>query len=102
MKESTEEFKQNDVVIVEEKQVLKQFKLLGSQRKVPGHILWELNTKTGHLAPATFKNVDVRIRQLKNYTAHDRVEIKPDCYYFQALNRKNAIKHLRKISKNGL
>ena len=99
MKEATEDFKTNEVVITEEKQVIKEFKLLGSQRKVPGHILWELNTKTGELKPAKFKQVDViTVGKHKSYTSHDRVEISPDCFYFQALNLKNAIKYLKKIT----
>lgn len=102
MKEAIEDFKQNEVVIAEEKQVIKELKLLGSQRKIPGHILWELNTKTGELKPSTFKKVDVRIRQLKNYTAHDQVEVRPSCFYFQALNRKNAIKYLKKMAANAI
>lgn len=97
MKEVSEDFKQNEVVITEEKQVRKESKLIGSQRKVPGHVLWELNKKTGELKPATYKKVYVRIRHLKNFSVHDQVEINPDCYYFQALNRKNAIKHLKRL-----
>lgn len=71
-----------------------EFKMIGRERKVPGHTLFSLNLKTGEIKKAPIehsKDVDFKTREpvYKN-----RIVIEPDCIYRQALNRKNFIKRL--------
>ena len=71
-----------------------EFKMIGRERKVPGHTLFSLNLKTGEIKKAPIehsKDVDFKTREpvYKN-----RIVIEPDCIYRQALNKKNFIKRL--------
>jgi hypothetical protein len=100
MKELTQEFQENEVEIVEEKQIKKEIKLIGRQRKIRGLILWEYNTKSGDLKPAQFKKQDFQITSLtpspQELKISNKVEVNEGCIYFQALNRSNANKKLLK------
>lgn len=84
MKELTEEHKDNKIEI--------------EQRKVKGHILWEFNLKTKELKPASFRKTDVLVKSLipaESSAQHNyKVVVNENCIYFQALNRKNALKKL--------
>lgn len=73
-------------------QNIKQNRLLASERRQPGHILFEVDTQTGEAIPATFKEI------FANYTAGNglKVEVKAGCVYIQALNKKNALKRYRR------
>jgi hypothetical protein len=98
MKELTEDHKDNEVEIVIEQQQRKEVKLIAQHRKIPGLTVWEFNVKTLELIPATFKNEDVTIRSFKkshDIIKHNKVDIKPDCIYFQALNEKSARRKLK-------
>lgn len=84
---------QKDEVEIIDKQK-HEFKFVGRYRKVPGHTIFSLNTKTGEIkvAPITkCKNIDFKTQQP---VTNDRIVIEPDCIYRQALNRKNFIKRL--------
>ena len=74
----------------------KEYHLIGQQRKTPGHILFEFNKKTKELKPA-----QVTRRALWGYEGgakfETRTDIHEDCFYLQALNKKNAEKKLRKL-----
>lgn len=101
MKELTKDFKDNEVNISEERQEKKSTQLIGKQRKIPGLTTWEYNGKDGSLQQAKYKNayvdcMTVEYMKHKN-TTHMTIDAKEGCYYFQALNKKNAVKHLRKI-----
>lgn len=102
MKELTNEFKETEVEIVVEKQQRKEIKLLGSQRKIPGLTLWEYNLKSKELAPAEFKKEDVRLNTLSTAKAalsnHHKVEVKIDCFYIQALNKRSAMKKINRLT----
>lgn len=71
-----------------------EFKLIGRERKVPGHRMFSLNIKTGEVkeAPVTLcKDVDFTTREpIRN----SRLVLEPNCIYRQALNKKNFIKRL--------
>jgi hypothetical protein len=92
-----------DVQIIAEQQQRKHTEYLGSMRKIPGLILWELNLETRELNPAQFKKDDIQISSLNPTSASSTLRLKVDkkegCYYFQALNRKSA---LLKLIKRGL
>lgn len=96
-----DEFQDSQVEIVEEKQQRKEIKLIGQQRKVPGLTLWEFNRKTKELNKAQFKKQDILINTLKvsasASTKSNRVIVNEGCFYFQCLNRKNAMKHLKRF-----
>lgn len=71
-----------------------EFKIIGRQRKVPGHILFSFNLKTGEIKKAPVehsKDIDFKTREP---LFSDRIVIEPDCLYRQALNRRNFIKRL--------
>lgn len=71
-----------------------EFKFVGRYRKVPGHTIFSLNTKTGEIKVAPIdhsKDIDFKTQ---NPVTKDRIVIEPDCIYRQALNKKNFIKRL--------
>lgn len=79
----------------------KTIKMIGSQRKIKGHTLFEYNTKTGELTKAKYKVDDtIEINSLssnpKESVKRRKVIINEHCIYFQALNMANAIRHLNK------
>lgn len=98
MKELTKDFKDNEVEIVVEKEHRKEIRLIGQQRKISGLTLWEFNVKTMELNPAQFKKEDVEVTGLrlkKDLTLkHNRVHTNEACLYFQALNKRSALKKL--------
>jgi len=99
-------FDSNKVEIVEEKQQKKEIKLIGQQRKVPGLILWEFNEKTKVINRAKFKLTNVFISSLsmstESITHTHKVIVNENCVYIQALNLKNAIKHLKRLGYTNL
>lgn len=85
---------QTEVKVQERKQ--HEFKLIGRQRKVPGHTLFCINLKTGEIKVAPIERsaaVDFRTQLA---THRDRIVVEPNCVYRQALNRKNFMKILRR------
>jgi hypothetical protein len=83
------EQKQN-IEIVEQKNQYQEI-FLGSMVKRAGHTIFEYNTK--ELNPAEH-NYSFEKGKLK-----DKIIVKGDCIYIQALNKKNALK---KILKNNM
>lgn len=82
----------DEVEIVEKQK--HEFKFVGRHRKVPGHTIFSLNTKTGEIKVAPIshsKDIDFKTRQP---VTKDRIVIEPGCIYRQALNKKNFIKRL--------
>jgi hypothetical protein len=98
MKVLQDDLKENQVEIVEEQQLRKEIKLIGQQRKIRGLTLWEFNTKEKTLQPAKFKKQDFAITTLSTspeaLKISNKVDVQEHCIYFQALNRKNALKKL--------
>ena len=71
-----------------------EYKLIGQQRKVPGHAMFCINLKTGEIKKAPIdhsKAIDFKTREP---VYRDRIVVEPDCLYRQALNKKNFIKRL--------
>lgn len=99
MKELTQEFKDTKVEIVSEKEQKKEVKLIGRQRRIPGLTLWEFNRVTQELLPAQYKKEDVVISKLstskEDLVKRNNVIVKENCFYFQALNEKNARRKLK-------
>lgn len=73
----------------------KEYKLIGKQRKVPGHTLFEFNKKTKEIRPAQVTREQIWTE--KGPISRTRTDIHEDCFYVQALNKQNAEKKLRKI-----
>ena len=71
-----------------------EFKLIGRQRKVPGHTMFSLNIKTGEIKVAPVERSEVCDFSTREPIYKARIVIEPDCLYRQALNRKNFIKRL--------
>lgn len=96
-----EEFKELPIEIVAEQQQKKEIKHIGQQRKVPGHILWEFNEKTREVVRAVFKKTNITITGTsmspESITETHKVVVKENCSYVQAMNRKNAIKHFKRM-----
>ena len=74
----------------------KEYKLIGKQRKVPGHTLFEFNKKTHEIRPAQVTR-DAALTTTGKPVFHTRTDIHEDCFYLQALNIKNAEKKLKKL-----
>jgi hypothetical protein len=71
-----------------------EFKLIGRQRKVPGHTMFSLNIKTGEIKVAPVERSKVCDFSTREPIYKERIVIEPGCLYRQALNRKNFIKRL--------
>ena len=85
---------QTEVRVQERKQ--HEFKLIGHQRRIPGHTLFCVNIKTGEINVAPVdrsKAVDFKTGMP---TYRERIVVEPNCLYRQALNRKNFIKKLKR------
>lgn len=83
---------------VEKKQ--NEYKLIGRLMKVPGHTLYKFNTATREASKAEMRteitrqydpDTDTVVRHIKS-----DVKVEKDCYYEQALNKRNFIKRLRR------
>ena len=83
-----------EMEVVENKQ--HKFKLIGSQRRQPGHTLFSLNLKTGEVKIAPVDRSKVVDFRTKLPVHRDRIVVEPHCVYRQALNRKNFIKKLKR------
>lgn len=72
-----------------------EFKKIGSTRRVPGHTMFSYNMETHILKKADMVFSDTV--DLSGMPMHNaRIIIEKDCIYRQALNFKNAVKHLKK------
>lgn len=71
---------------------------LGSVMLKNNHTCFEINLKTLDVVPAEYTSI-VNYDQSKigNFRKSKKVVIKDDCYYINALNKKNALKKFIKI-----
>ena len=67
----------------------KEFKLIGSQKRIPGLILFEYDLTTGEIRQASMKKV-IQLNMDGTTGAKSRVDSKDLCLYVQALNEENA------------
>lgn len=99
-----ESFKSDEIGIHAEQQQKKEIKLIDRQRKIRGLILWEFNTLTKLLKAAEFKKQTFSLKVLSSkdhdHEINHKVVVKENHIYFQALNRKNAERKLRKSGYN--
>jgi hypothetical protein len=104
MKEVLQQEKGEKIEISIEKQEKKTIKHLNSIRHLKGLKLWEFNEATGELAEAEYHKENLVIDDFSGTsnasTLRKRVNIKPSCVYFQALNRKSALKKIRKANQS--
>jgi len=89
-----------------EETVPKKSVFIGNMRKIPGLTMWEFNPVEFTLTEAKYKESKTEILssvlpksqpQMKYGIIHS-LETKEGCVYVQALNKRNAFKHL---AKNG-
>ena len=85
---------QTEVKVQERKQ--HEFKLIGHQRKVPGHTLFCVNLKTGEIKAAPVERSTAVDFKTMEPTYRDRIVVEPNCLYRQALNKRNFIKKLKR------
>lgn len=78
--------------IVAEKQVLKQEKLIGRVKHVPGLTLFEIDVENNKIRIA-----DAEIAILFNGGTKTKMVAKPGCFYLQALNKANARRKFLKM-----
>jgi uncharacterized protein YprB with RNaseH-like and TPR domain len=71
-----------------------EFKLIGRQRKTPGHTMFSINLKTGEIKVAPVERSKVCDFRTREPIYNERIAVEPDCLYRQALNKKNFIKRL--------
>lgn len=74
----------------------KEYHLIGRQRKVSGHTLFEFNRKTKEIRPADISRT-VILGMDGNPIYKTKTYVHQDCFYLQALNVKNAKKKLVKL-----
>ena len=73
-----------------------EYHLIGKQRKVRGHILFEFNKKTKEIKQAALSR-KVILGFNSDPVYETSVDIHQDCFYVQALNKQNAEKKLKKL-----
>jgi len=72
-----------------------EFKHIGKLKKVPGHTLFSFNRKTKEIKPAKFEN-ECALGFDKKVVTKIKCVVEPDCFYDQALNKKNFVKRLKR------
>lgn len=75
-------------------EIKKQLKHLGSTRIKPGHTMFEFNFVTGELEPATIHR---EMHMVKGEgVLRSKIMVNENCQYIPFLNRKSAIKKLKR------
>src|SRR5579872_3949885 len=80
---------------------LKKSKTTATLLSIPGLILWEYNEVTKVLDEARFEYQTVELAKNSSQTQvlHKVLQQKKNCIYFQALNKKNAIRKVDRLLK---
>lgn len=84
---------QTQVELLEQQK--QEYKLIGSMKKVPGHTLFSFNVQTGEIKPVKLVR-EASIGLDGKPVFKEKITVEKDCYYEQALNRKNFIKRLKR------
>lgn len=74
----------------------KEFRLIGSQKRIPGLILFEYDLTTGNLQRASMKK-EIEINLDGTVGAKSRVDSRDMCLYIQAINEQNAIRKVKQL-----
>lgn len=72
----------------------KEFRMFGSQRRMPGLILFEYDLTTGELRRAPSRT-EVQLQLDGRVRKNSRVDCRELCLYVQALNEENAMRKVR-------
>lgn len=89
----------DSIELYQQEEEKREIKLIKTERKIRGHILWEFNERTRKLNRAKFrvqKILEITSFNINEIKFRDKIDIKENCYYFQALNYTNALKRLKK------
>lgn len=82
------------IEMIKRKQI--EYTLVGNQKKVDGHILFEYDLTTGEIKQAEVVRCDTLDFFTRKPLFNPKVNTRKGCIYRQALNKKNLIKKLRK------
>ena len=74
----------------------KEYKLLGSERRIPGLILFEYDLTTGELQRASLKK-EVELNMDGTVGSKSRVDARDMCLYIQAINEQNAMRKVKQL-----
>ena len=89
----TDRLDKDKIEMVQKKQ--DECKYVGSMRSCAGHTLFSYNRKTGEVKKAQLEcKVSIGMNGQPVYKRN--IAIEPDCYYDQALNKKNFLKRLHR------
>ena len=72
----------------------KEYRLIGSQKHIPGLVLYEYDLTTGELRPADVKTT-LSLTVDGKLDSSRKVNSKELCLYVQALNKENAMRKVR-------
>lgn len=89
------DLQKSEVELVEQKK--HEYHLVGNMRKKVGHTLFSFNKVTGEIKVAKIVKCQVYDYMKQGPAFNDRVDKEKDCIYLYALNKKNCIKHLRRM-----
>lgn len=106
MKE-TEQRKETKIEVVSQVEQQKQNVLIGRNILKKGHVLWEYNRDTFEIIPAVSERLPykhtgvVKTNNLAYFAKHtmqsgSNVNVKKNCIYISALNKKNVLKVLKR------
>ena len=92
-----------EIGIVEEER--KEIKLIGSQRRIPGLTLWEIDDVKKTYCKAQFEKQNIELDFTKDIDGQtklrQKVLLKDDCFYVQKLNEKSLLKFIKKYFGDG-
>ena len=77
--------------------IKKETKLLGTIKPHRGHKCFEINTLTGEVTDAAYTEESITIMTSSKYTPKRKINVKENCIYITALNKKNAIKRFNTL-----
>lgn len=74
----------------------KEYRFIGSQRRIPGLILFQYDLTTGELQQAPMKK-EIELTVDGRLNKNNKVEAGALCLYVQALNKENALRKVRSL-----
>ena len=89
--------RENMQELVEEQR--REFRLIGSQKRIPGLILFEYDLTTGQLQRASMKK-EIQLNLDGTTGSKSRVDSRDMCLYIQAINEQNAMRKVQKLLRS--
>jgi hypothetical protein len=89
----------DEIKEVRKKEVDKKLNKIGTVTPHRNHILFSINNKTYEIKRAVFAQQDA---QFTTGPQNKKVIVEKDCVYLSALNKKNLIKKLRKLTPDSI